>query len=107
MRILIVAATRPEVEPLIARIEQPVAHHRVLSGGFGAHKVDVRPGVERHAPQHGRSGVAELARHKAMGGLVQGDGKDHRQRVNGNGLDERGDVHGVNCLTAKRHDPDE
>lgn len=41
MRILIVAATRPEVEPLIARIEQPVAHHRVLSGGFGAHKVDV------------------------------------------------------------------
>jgi len=41
VRVLVVAATRPEVEPLVSRLEAPVAHHRVLTGVLGAHKVDV------------------------------------------------------------------
>lgn len=41
MRILVVAATRPEVAPLIARFSSPVAHNRVLSGLCGPHKIDV------------------------------------------------------------------
>lgn len=41
MRILIVAATRPEVAPLISHLDAPVAHHRVLSGSLGAHTLDV------------------------------------------------------------------
>lgn len=41
MRILIVAATRPEVAPLISQLQSPVAHNRVLSGALGRHKVDV------------------------------------------------------------------
>ncbi|MGE3958215.1 MAG: futalosine hydrolase [Vicinamibacterales bacterium] len=41
MRVLVVAATRPEVEPLVAALSTPVAHHRVLSGILGLHKVDI------------------------------------------------------------------
>lgn len=41
MRVLVVAATRPEVEPLVASLSGPVAHHRVLSGVLGPHKVDI------------------------------------------------------------------
>ena len=40
MRVLIVAATRPEVAPLIAAIANPVEHHRVTSGAIGPHHVD-------------------------------------------------------------------
>lgn len=41
MRLLVAAATRFEVAPLIARIQNPIAHNRVLSGTLGAHKVDI------------------------------------------------------------------
>ena len=41
MRVLVVSATRPEVAPLISHIDNPVSHHRVLSGSLGRHKVDV------------------------------------------------------------------
>ncbi|MBS1817077.1 MAG: futalosine hydrolase [Acidobacteria bacterium] len=41
MRVLIVAATRPEVEPLVSALSNPVAHNRVLSGILGLHKIDV------------------------------------------------------------------
>lgn len=41
MRVLVCAATRPEVEPLVSALTTPVAHHRVLSGLLGPHKVDV------------------------------------------------------------------
>ena len=40
MRVLIVAATRPEVAPLIAAIANPVEYHRVTSGAIGPHHVD-------------------------------------------------------------------
>jgi futalosine hydrolase len=39
--VLVVAATRAELEPLIAAVANPVAHHRVLSGTIGGHKLDV------------------------------------------------------------------
>lgn len=41
MRVLVVSATRPEVAPLISHIDNPVSHHRVLSGSLGRHKVDL------------------------------------------------------------------
>ncbi|MEQ1727982.1 MAG: futalosine hydrolase [Vicinamibacterales bacterium] len=41
MRVLVVAATRAEVAPLIAHFSNPVAHNRVLSGLYGPHKIDV------------------------------------------------------------------
>ena len=41
MRILVVAATRPEVAPLIAALATPVEHHRVISGAAGAHRLDI------------------------------------------------------------------
>jgi futalosine hydrolase len=41
VRVLVVAATRPEVAPLVSHIDNPVSHHRVLSGSLGPHKVDV------------------------------------------------------------------
>jgi futalosine hydrolase len=41
MRFLIVSATRAEVEPVVARLTNPVAHHRVLAGTYGPHSVDV------------------------------------------------------------------
>jgi futalosine hydrolase len=41
VRVLIAAATRPEVEPLVQRFANPVAHNRVLSGILGSHKIDV------------------------------------------------------------------
>ncbi len=41
MRLLVVAATRFEVAPLIARIHNPVAHNRVLTGTLGTHRADV------------------------------------------------------------------
>ncbi len=41
MRILLVAATRPEVAPLVAHLRQPIAHNRVLTGELGSHNVDV------------------------------------------------------------------
>jgi futalosine hydrolase len=41
MRVLIVAATRPEVAPLVSRLTNPVAHNRVLTGAYASHKVDV------------------------------------------------------------------
>lgn len=41
MRVLVVAATRPEVEPLVTALTSPVAHNRVLTGLLGPHKIDV------------------------------------------------------------------
>ena len=41
MRVLVVAATRAEVAPLISHFSNPIAHNRVLSGVYGPHKVDV------------------------------------------------------------------
>ena len=41
VRILIVAATRPEVGPLIAAVTNPVEHHRLISGAVGAHSLDI------------------------------------------------------------------
>ncbi|HUR33678.1 MAG TPA: hypothetical protein VM032_07765, partial [Vicinamibacterales bacterium] len=41
MRILLVAATRAEVTPILAAIANPVAHNRVLSGALGTHKIDI------------------------------------------------------------------
>jgi futalosine hydrolase len=41
VRILIVAATRPEVTPVLAALANPVAHNRVLSGSLGSHKIDI------------------------------------------------------------------
>lgn len=41
VRLLVVAATRPEVAPLISRMASPVAHHRVLTGSLGPHRLDV------------------------------------------------------------------
>lgn len=41
MRILVVAATRPEVAPLIAEVTNPIAHNRVLSGAVGTHRLDI------------------------------------------------------------------
>ncbi len=41
MRVLVVAATRAEVAPLIAHFSNPIAHNRVLSGLYGPHKIDV------------------------------------------------------------------
>jgi futalosine hydrolase len=41
MRVLVAAATRPEVQPLVAALADPVAHNRVLTGILGMHKVDV------------------------------------------------------------------
>ena len=41
MRVLVVAATRAEVAPLISHFSNPIAHNRVLSGLFGPHKIDV------------------------------------------------------------------
>ena len=40
VRILIVAATRLEVAPLIAGVTNAVEHHRVTSGAIGPHHVD-------------------------------------------------------------------
>ena len=41
MRILLVAATRQEVTPIVSGLRNPVAHNRVLSGSVGPHKVDI------------------------------------------------------------------
>lgn len=41
VRILVVAATRPEVAPLISGLANAAEHHRVISGSVGAHKIDV------------------------------------------------------------------
>ena len=41
MRVLVVAATRAEVAPLISHFANPIAHNRVLSGVYGSHKIDV------------------------------------------------------------------
>ncbi len=41
MRVLVVAATRAEVAPLIAQFSSPIAHNRVLSGQYGPHTIDV------------------------------------------------------------------
>jgi futalosine hydrolase len=41
MRVLVVAATRAEVAPLISHFSNPIAHNRVLSGVYGPHKIDV------------------------------------------------------------------
>ena len=41
MRVLVAAATRPEVEPLVSALSGAVAHNRVLSGLLGPHKVDI------------------------------------------------------------------
>ena len=55
--------------------------------------VNVLERVERDAPHHVRGVVAKVARRVAMGRLVHGDGKQHRQGVDQNGLDEIGGVH--------------
>ena len=41
MRVLVVAATRLEVAPLISAVALPVERDRMVSGLFGAHQVDV------------------------------------------------------------------
>lgn len=41
MRVLVAAATRPEVAPLVSALTSPIAHNRVLSGILGVHKIDV------------------------------------------------------------------
>ncbi len=41
MRLLVVAATRPEVEPLVSRLASPIAHNRVLSGTCFNHEIDI------------------------------------------------------------------
>ena len=41
MRVLVVAATRLEVAPLISAVALPVERDRMVSGLFGAHRVDV------------------------------------------------------------------
>ncbi|MGC4083639.1 MAG: futalosine hydrolase [Vicinamibacterales bacterium] len=41
MRVLVVAATRPEVAPLASALARPVAHNRVLSGLYGPHEIDI------------------------------------------------------------------
>ena len=41
MRVLVVAATRPEVAPLISELTNAAAHNQVVSGTLGQHKIDV------------------------------------------------------------------
>jgi len=41
VRILVVAATRPEVAPLISALATPAEYHRVISGAVGAHRLDI------------------------------------------------------------------
>jgi len=41
LRVLVVAATRPEVAPLISELANAARHNQVVSGTLGAHKLDV------------------------------------------------------------------
>ena len=41
MRVLVVAATRPEVAPLISALTHAAGHNQVVSGTLGQHKIDV------------------------------------------------------------------
>ena len=41
MRVLVVAATRPEVAPLISELTSAAAHNQVVSGTFEQHKIDI------------------------------------------------------------------
>ncbi|KAF5289274.1 hypothetical protein FQR65_LT20856 [Abscondita terminalis] len=64
----------------------------------GADGVDVLDRIERDAPHHGRSVVAEIAGGIAMGGLVHRDREEHGQGIDEYGLYEVGEVHGRHCL---------
>jgi len=41
VRVLVVAATRPEVAPLISALTHAAGHNQVVSGTLGQHKIDV------------------------------------------------------------------
>jgi len=41
LRVLVVAATRPEVAPLISELTSAAGHNQVVSGTLGQHKIDV------------------------------------------------------------------
>jgi len=41
LRVLVVAATRPEVAPLISELTNAAGHNQVVSGALGLHKIDV------------------------------------------------------------------
>jgi len=41
VRVLVVAATRPEVAPLIAKLANAAGHNQVVTGAIGSHKIDV------------------------------------------------------------------
>ena len=59
----------------------------------GAHWVDVFQGVERDAAQHPGGVVAKVARCVAVRRFMQGDGKNHRYRVEADGLNQVCNVH--------------
>src|SRR5690606_22986586 len=68
--------------------------------GDGAHRVDVLDGIERDAPHHVCRVVAKMTCRIAMGRLMHGDGKQHRNGVDGDGLDDLCEVHGGRRQTA-------
>src|SRR5690606_8373038 len=55
----------------------------------GAYRVDVAQRIERYAPGKIGRGVTEVARHVAVGSLVQGDCQQHRDCPDGQGGDQR------------------
>ena len=61
----------------------------------GAYPMDVRKRVERDAAHHGGCAIAKVFGGIAMCGLMQGDGKDHRNGIDRNGLNEVRSVHSV------------
>jgi len=70
-----------------------VAIVAIVGNEDGAHGVNVLEGVERDAPQHVGGVVAEMPRGVAVRRLVQRDGEQHRQGVEGDSLNEVCNVH--------------
>ena len=58
--------------------------------------------IERDAPKHVGGVIAEVTRGITVGGLMHGDGKQHWQRINRNGLNQVGNIHGV--IVSERKD---
>jgi hypothetical protein len=77
----------PEKEPA-ARHQQDHQRHEDR-----ANRIQVAHWIEGYAPLCEGRQVAAMARHVTVRGLVQRDGEQHGQRIDGNGLYELIDFH--------------